>query len=134
VRKLRLQITDYSNPPLNILGVQASAPARQLVFDLKEPVSQPLRLYFGNETVAAPHYDFEKELYARLSKEPGHSNLNIVQPNRDYKPEPKPLTERVPWLIYVVLAASSIALAFVLFSLARTATRIGHKEAQKAQN
>ena len=134
VRKLRLQITDYSNPPLNILGVQASAPARQLVFDLKEPVSQPLRLYFGNETVAAPHYDFEKELYARLSKEPAHSNLNIVQPNRDYKPEPKPLTERVPWLIYLVLAASSIALAFVLFSLARTATRMGHKEAQNAEN
>ena len=134
VRKLRLQITDYSNPPLNILGVQASAPARQLVFDLKEPVSQPLRLYFGNETVAAPHYDFEKELYARLSKEPGHSNLNIVQPNRDYKPEPKPLTERVPWLIYLVLAASSIALAFVLFSLARTATQMGRKEAQNAEN
>jgi hypothetical protein len=134
VRKLRLQITDYSNPPLNILGVQASAPARQLVFDLKQPVSQPLRLYFGNESVAAPHYDFEKELTARLSKEPGHTNLYVVQPNRDYKPEPKPLTERVPWLIYVVLAASSIALAFVLFSLARTATQMGHKEAQNAEN
>ena len=134
VRKLRLQITDYSNPTLNITAIEASAPARQLVFDLKEPVSQPLRLFFGNESVAAPHYDFEKEVYARLSKEPVHSNLGIVLTNRDYKPEPKPLTERVPWLIYLVLAASSIALGFVLFSLARTATRIGHKEAQNAQN
>ena len=40
-------------------------------------------------------------------------------------PEPLPLTERAPWLIYIVLAASSIALGFVLFSLARTATRVG---------
>lgn len=134
IRKLRLQITDYSNPPLNILGVKASAPARQLVFDLKDSVSQPLRLYFGNESVAAPHYDFEKEVSARLSKEPAHTNLYVVQSNREYKPEPKPLTERVPWLIYLVLAASSIALAFVLFSLARTATRIGHKEAQNTPN
>jgi hypothetical protein len=31
-----------------------------------------------------------------------------------------PLTERIPWLIYLVLAASSIALALILLSLART--------------
>jgi hypothetical protein len=131
VRKLRLQITDYSNPTLTLTEIEASAPARQLVFELKEPVSQPLRLFFGNETVAAPHYDFEKELYARLSNEPAHSYVGYVLANREYKPEPKPFTERVPWLIYLVLAVSSIALAFVLFSLARTATRVGHKEAQK---
>jgi len=124
VRKLRLQITDYSNPTLNITSINASAPARQLVFELKEPAAQPLRLFFGNENVPAPHYDFETEVAARLSKEPVHSQLGDVIANREYKPEPKPLTERVPWLIYVVLAASSIALAFVLWSLARTATRM----------
>jgi hypothetical protein len=128
VRKLRLQITDYSNPTLNIASIEASAPARQLVFELKQPVSQPLRLFFGNETVGAPHYDFEKEVAARLSKEPVHSRLSSMFANREYKPEPKPLTERVPWLIYVVLAASSIALAFVLLSLARTATRVNTQQ------
>jgi hypothetical protein len=124
VRKLRLQITDYSNPTLEIRGIAASAPARQLVFELKEPPSQPLRLFFGNANVTAPHYDFEKELPARLSKEPLHSSSGEVLANREYKPEPLPLTERVPWLIYVVLAASSVALGFVLYSLARTATRL----------
>ncbi|MEN3325531.1 MAG: hypothetical protein V7638_338 [Acidobacteriota bacterium] len=124
VRKLRLQITDYSNPTLNIRWIHASAPARQLVFEMKAPAALPLRLFFGNENVPAPHYDFEKEVAARVSKEPVHSQLGDVLANRDYKPEPKPLTERAPWLIYVVLAASSIALAFVLWSLARTATRL----------
>lgn len=128
VRKLRLQITDYSNPTLNITSISASAPARQLVFELKQPVAQPLRLYFGNEHVPAPHYDFEKEVAARLSKEPVHSFFGEVHANDDYKPEPKPLTERVPWLIYVVLAASSIALALVLLSLARTATRLNTQQ------
>lgn len=128
VRKLRLQITDYSNPTLNITSIEASAPARQLLFELKQPVSQPLRLFFGNETIVAPHYDFEKEVAARLSKEPVPSRLGDVLPNREYRPEPKPLTERVPWLIYVVLAASSVALAFVLLSLARTATRVNAQQ------
>lgn len=126
-RKLRLQITDYSNPTLNIQSIDASAPARQLVFELKPPASQPLRLYFGNENVSAPHYDFEKEVAARLSREPVHSQLGDVSANSEYKPKPKPLTERAPWLIYIVLAVSSIALAFVLLSLARTATKIGTK-------
>ena len=124
VRKLRLQITDYSNPTLSITSINASAPARQLVYEMKTPAALPLRLFFGNDHVPAPHYDFEKEVAARLSKEPVHSRLGDVLANRDYKPEPKPLTERVPWLIYLVLAASSIALAFVLWSLARTATRL----------
>jgi hypothetical protein len=122
VHKLRLQITDYSNPTLNIASIQASAPARQLVFGLKTPATQPLRLFFGNAGVTAPHYDFEKELPARLSTDPSHSTIGDVLANREYKPEPLPLTERVPWLIYLVLGASSIALALILFSLARTAT------------
>ena len=128
-RKLRLQITDYSNPTLNIESIRASAPARQLVFELKSPASQPLRLYFGNEKVSAPHYDFEKEVAARLSREPLQSRLGDVSSNPEYKPEPKPLTERAPWLIYIVLAVSSIALAFVLLSLARTATHLNTQRA-----
>ena len=122
VRKVRIQITDYSNPTLNITAVEAGAPARQLLFDLKQPPAQPLRLFFGNANIAAPHYDFEKELWARRAQKPIDSRLGDVVANREYKPEPKPLTERAPWLIYVVLAASSVALGFVLFSLARSAT------------
>ena len=123
VRKLRLQITDYSNPTLNIESIEASAPARQLIFEMKQP-STSLRLYFGNARVTAPHYDFEKELPLRLKGEPIHTTISNPLPNPQYKPEPKPLTERVPWLIYLILIASSVALGFILFSLARTATRI----------
>jgi Protein of unknown function (DUF3999) len=124
VRKLRLQITDYSNPTLNISSIQASAPARQLLFELKDPVSLPLRLYFGSASVSAPHYDFEKELPIKISAEPIPSTIGDVTANAEYKPEPLPLTERVPWLIYFVLAASSIALGFILLSLARSAMRM----------
>ena len=125
VRKVRLLITDYSNQTLTITSIQASAPARQLVYELKERASQPLRLYFGNASVPAPHYDFENELKSKVSSEPGHSTFGDVNANPEYKPEPRPLTERVPWLIYIVLAISSIALAFILLSLARTAMRGG---------
>lgn len=132
-RKLRLMVTDYSNPTLSITSIQASAPARQFVFELKEAPSQPLRLFFGNPKITGPHYDFEKELPSRLSTESGspsgqparrgepiHLTVGSVVTNPEFKPEPLPLTERVPWLIYLVLTASSVALATILISLART--------------
>lgn len=123
-RQLRLQITDYSNDTLIITSIEASAPARQLLYELKEPTSLPLRLYFGNANVQAPHYDFASVLPSRRPTEPTHSTVGNVTTNPEYKPEPKPLTERVPWLIYIVLAASSIALGFILLSLARSAMRL----------
>jgi len=134
VRKLRLQITGYSNPTLSISSIAASAPARQLVYEVREPASQPLRLYFGNQSVPAPHYDFEAELQSRLTAEPAHSTIGYVLGNPEYKPEPLPLTERVPWLIYIVLAASSIALLFILWSLARTAMYTKPQESGKGTN
>jgi hypothetical protein len=129
-RKLRLLINDYSNQTLSISSISAGAPARQLVFDLKETSTQPLRLFFGNPKATAPHYDFEKELPAKLSTEPMRSEVAAVSNNPDYRPEPLPLTERIPWLIYVVLAASSLALAIILISLARTAVRTGSQQAE----
>ena len=130
-RKLRLLVNDYSNQTLSISSIRASAPARQLVFDLRETGTQPLRLFFGNPKATAPHYDFEKELPARLSTEPMRSEVAAVANNPDYRPEPLPLTERIPWLIYVVLAASSLALAIILISLARTTVRTGSQRTEK---
>ena len=122
-RKLRLMINDYSNQTLSISSIKAAAPARELIFELKEATDQPLRLFFGNTKATAPHYDFEKELPARLAAPVTRSEVGAIINNPDYKPEPLPLTERVPWLIYLVLGASSIALAMILISLARTTLR-----------
>jgi hypothetical protein len=122
-RKLRLLVTDYNNQMLSISSIKAGAPARQLVFALKEPASPPLRLFFGNQKATAPHYDFEKNLPAKLATEPIRIEVGGVANNPDYQPEPLPLTERIPWLIYLVLAASSLALAMILISLARTTLR-----------
>ena len=43
--------------------------------------------------------------------------------NSDRAEEPVPVTDRIPWLIYVVLTSSTIALAWILFSLARNSRK-----------
>jgi hypothetical protein len=131
-RKLRLLVTDYSNQTLTINSIQASAPARELIFALKEPATQPLRLFVGNPRASAPHYDFENQLPSTMSPAMARVETGTIRNNPDYKPEPLPLTERVPWLIYLVLTASSIALALILISLARSTLR-NHVEQPKGQ-
>lgn len=126
-RKLRLLVTDHNNPTLEILSVQAGAPVRQLFFELKEPPAQSLRLFFGNRKADAPHYDFDQELSARLKAPPLRAVLSSVASNPDFRPEPLPFTERLPWLIYLVLTISSLALAFILFQLARATMRLKAK-------
>lgn len=39
--------------------------------------------------------------------------------NSDGAAEDVPVTDRVPWMIYVVLTSATVALAWILFSLAR---------------
>jgi Protein of unknown function (DUF3999) len=121
--KLRLVINDYSNQTLTLTSITAGAPARQLIFELKEPDGQPLRLFFGNPNAIAPHYDFEKQLPRSLVATPSRSAFGAVINNPDYQPEPLPFTERISWLIYLVLGAASLALAMILISLARTTVR-----------
>ena len=123
VRKIRLQITDYSNQTLSIDSIQAGAAAREMVFELKQPQSSPVRLFFGNAQIQEPHYDFEKELNAKLRTQLIQATAGDLTNNPSYVPEPKPFSERVPWLIYVVLSVSSAVLGWILLSLSKTALR-----------
>ncbi|MFY9619503.1 MAG: hypothetical protein WAM70_10660 [Pyrinomonadaceae bacterium] len=41
----------------------------------------------------------------------------------DRAEEAVPVTDRIPWLIYVVLTSSTVALAWILFSLARNSQK-----------
>jgi hypothetical protein len=119
--RLRLVIIDQSNPPLGVRGVTFSAPAREVVFARPKSADGPFRLYVGNPKAAPPGYDFARNLPERLDPPPTRLVLGERQENPVYRPEPKPLTERWPWLIYVVLGAICALLAVIILDLARTA-------------
>ncbi len=127
-RKLRLVVADHSNQTLVVSSITAAAPARQLVFELKEPPASSLRLFYGNPNAEAPHYDFENELVAKLTNTPLRVGVGPATQNPSYEPEPLPFTERVSWLIYLVLAISVVALGFILWKLAHA--RIGSEPAE----
>jgi hypothetical protein len=120
VRRLRLTVMDDRNPPLQLTAVKASAAARQIVF-APPPGGGPLRLYSGNPKANAPNYDFAATLPALIEPPPVRVQVGEPEDNPKYVPEPKPWTERWPYLVDSVLGVASAVLLGVLGILARTA-------------
>jgi hypothetical protein len=117
-------VTDHRNRPLEVLRVRYTAPAREVVFPAKADLAGPLRLYFGNPKAQEPGYDFARTLPPDLFPAParlaaGDSAADPPRPNPVYQPEPRPLTERYPWLVYVVLTLACLSLLGVLAVLSR---------------
>jgi len=130
--RLRLVVTDSSNPPLHIEGVKVGAPARTVIVACRADLPGPLRLYYGNPEAEAPNYDFARNLEPRLEPPPQRLQLGERQPNPAYQPEPLPLTERLPWLIYVLLGIAVAVLGLLILSLARAAIAMEDTRQQAA--
>lgn len=122
--RLRLYVTDHSNPSLTISSVQVAAPARQIVFARPADLPGPLTLYFGYPKAEAPNYDFARNLPETLKPAPIRLNAGARATNPAFEPEPLPLTERLPWLIYVVLGIAVAVLGVLIANLARAAIRV----------
>jgi hypothetical protein len=76
-------------------------------------------VYYGNPKALAPRYDLGVRTAANPSAMRIQYGESGQRDNPIYSPEPKPFSERSPWLIYVVLSAASLGLAAVLVNLAR---------------
>jgi hypothetical protein len=120
--RLRLLVTDNRNRPLDIQTVSYLAPARQIVFATPSSPA-PLKLYFGYVKAGEPAYDFARNLPERLIPEPMRATVGTPTDNPHYLPEPLPLTERWPALIYAVLGTVIVVLGIILISLSRAAIR-----------
>jgi hypothetical protein len=120
VGSFELMVTDNRNPPLTIEAVSYRQAIRQLVFSSNAALNGPLRLYYGNPQAEPPHYDLERTLPKILDKPPARLTLGARQANPRFVAD-LPLTDRWPWLIYVVLGSACAALGLIILNLGKTA-------------
>ena len=122
-RQLKLTVTDDRNPPLGIAGITVQSAARQVILEAASALPGPIRAYYGNPKAAPPHYDLAARLPAEIVPPVVRLALGEERENPIYSPEPKPFSERSPWLVYVVLGAAAVVLAAILLSLVRQSGR-----------
>ena len=122
-RHLKLTVTDDRNEALHISSVTAMGAARQVVFEASAAAGPgPLRLYYGNQNAPAPHYDLGTRIPSNAA--PARRALGEQIRNPTFRPEPKPFSERQPWVVYVVLIVACAALAWLLAKTARAASSV----------
>jgi hypothetical protein len=123
-QRLRFEVTDFANPPLELQSVESVAAVRKVLFEMPaERYAWPVRLYFGNADASPARYDLEKTLPATLKPEPIAVTLGEREANPAYVPPTAPFNERYPWVIYLVLGIAAAVLFSILMLLARRAAR-----------
>ena len=115
-RLLKLTVTDDRNPPLTLSDVSVLSAAREVIF---EATNGPLRVYYGNPSAAAPHYDLETRIPAEPESAPLRVSIQGRHENPVYTPGERPFSERAPWAVYLVLGVATVVLGWILLGLVR---------------
>jgi Protein of unknown function (DUF3999) len=104
-------VENGDDTPLPITGIRLEMRQRKICFDASD--ERPLTLYYGDPALTAPQYD-----YARLftlssavhTAQLGHERQNVLYRDR---PDARPLTERRPHLLWIVLLIVICILAII---------------------
>jgi hypothetical protein len=108
---VQVAVENGDDTPLPITGVRLEMRQRKICFDA--PNERPLTLYYGDPALTAPQYD-----YARLfslssavhTAQLGRERLNVLYHDR---PDARPLTERRPHLLWIILLVVICILAII---------------------
>jgi len=115
---VEVAIDNGDDVPMPITAVRLEMRQRKICFDTSN--TQPLTLYYGDPALAAPQYDYAR-LFAPSSAmhtaELGPEQLN---PSYRDRPDTRPLTDRHPHLLWIVLLGMVCILAIVAIRSSKT--------------
>jgi len=109
--RYKLTVENGDDPPLRIVGVQVFSMERRVYFDPRG--NSTLRLYYGDDHLAAPLYD-----YAKLFQEPEDALRAELGPgahNSAYtgRPDERPWTDKHPAVLWTAMILAVAGLAAV---------------------
>lgn len=118
-RRMRLSLTEWDNPALEIAAVRLEAPVRRVVFPAR--VAGRYRVYLGKEGARMPDYDVGAVLARSAGVTPVAVEVGAWAENPEYVPPAKPVSERWPWLLPGVLGLAVVVMGWWAWGLLRRA-------------
>jgi hypothetical protein len=115
---VEIAVDNGDDTPLPIDAVRLEMRQRKICFDVAG--RQPLTLYYGDPALTAPQYDYAR-LFS-LSDAIHTAQLSPEQLNTNYRERPdlRPLTDRHPHLLWIVLLVVLCILAVVAIRSSKT--------------
>lgn len=117
---LQILVRNGDDQPLRIAGAQLQQLERRIYF--QTPAISPAALYYGNEKLRAPSYDYAKLF--QMDSAAAESHLLAEGMNAGYQkpPDPRPWSERHPAAMWAALIAAILVLGAVAVRSLRSAT------------
>ncbi len=117
---ITLNIDNGDNPPLKITATDALAIERRVYFDPQG--KSALRLYYGDEKLEAPAYDYARFFHVEPS--PAEAQLGPGSHNPRYagRPDERPWSERHTAILWTAMLVVVLGLALLAFRGLRTGT------------
>jgi hypothetical protein len=118
-KTIKVTIDNGDDPPLKIKSAQLQQLEHRLYFDA--PVSGVLTLYYGDEKLDSPAYDYAKLFL--LAKDAATAQLGAEQANAAYtgRPDERPWTERHPAVLWIAIVAAVLVLGAIALRSMKTA-------------
>jgi hypothetical protein len=118
-KTIKVIIDNGDDPPLKIKSARLQQLEHRLYFDT--PASGPLTLYYGDEKLDPPVYDYAKLFL--LAKDAAPAQLGAEQANAAYtgRPDERPWTERHPAVLWIAIVAAVLILGAIALRSMKTA-------------
>lgn len=105
--------------PLNFTGVRLQQLERRAYFDL--PAQEPLVLYYGDEKLNAPVYDYAKLFQQSRNATLAPLGAETSNPAFSERPDERPWSERHPVILWIAIVVAVLGLGTIALRSMRTA-------------
>jgi hypothetical protein len=118
-KEIKVTIDNGDDPPLKIKSARLQQLEHRLYFDA--PASGPSTLYYGDEKLDPPVYDYAKLFL--LAKDAAPAQLGAEQTNSAFtgRPDERPWTERHPAVLWIAIVAAVLILGAIALRSMKTA-------------
>ena len=118
-KTIKVIIDNGDDLPLKIKSARLQQLEHRLYFDA--PASAQLTLYYGDEKLGPPVYDYAKLFL--LAKDPAAAQLGAEQANAAFtgRPDERPWTERHPAVLWIAIVAAVLILGAIALRSIKTA-------------
>jgi hypothetical protein len=118
-KTIKVIIDNGDDPPLKIKSARLQQLEHRLYFDA--PASGRLTLYYGDEKLDPPVYDYAKLFL--LAKDAAPAQLGAEEANAAYtgRPDERPWTERHPAVLWIAIVAAVLILGAIALRSMKTA-------------
>jgi Protein of unknown function (DUF3999) len=115
---VEVSVENGDDVPLPLSAIRLEMRQRKICFDAAG--TQTLTLFYGDSVLGAPQYDYARLFVASSTMR--NAQLGAEQVNSSYhdRPDARPLTDRHPHLLWVVLLAVIFLLAIVAIRSSKT--------------